>query len=106
VQFDRNCAVCHGTSGRGGRGELAHGIVGAYGLSSEPANLVAPKPGTGVPAPPAPAQPDGQLFDTITNGRGSMPGYGHQIRDVLDRWAVVAYLRSLQFAYEPPAGSK
>ena len=40
---------------------------------------------------------DGEVFDTITNGRKSMPGYGHQVK-VQDRWAIVAYLRVLQYA--------
>jgi hypothetical protein len=34
-----------------------------------------------------------------------MAGYGHQIKDVLDRWAIVAYMRELQFAYDAPPGS-
>jgi mono/diheme cytochrome c family protein len=95
VQFDRNCAVCHGTSGRGGGGELAYGIVGAWGLSVAPANLT-----DALNAPLAPSQPDGQLYNTVVNGKGSMSGYGHQIKDVVDRWAIVAYVRELQFAYQ------
>jgi hypothetical protein len=43
------------------------------------------------------AQPDGQLFDTITNGVRNMPGYGHHVK-VQDRWAIVAYVRVLQYA--------
>ena len=35
-QFTVHCAVCHGASGRGGGGEIAFGIVGAYGLSVAP----------------------------------------------------------------------
>ncbi len=90
VQFNRHCAVCHGTSGRGGAGDAAYGIVGAYGLSVPPANTLTPA---------IQAQPDGQLFHVITHGVRQMPGYGHQIKDVLDRWAIVAYLRELQYAY-------
>ena len=93
VQFNRHCAVCHGASGRGGSGDIAYGIVGAYGLSVPPANVLTPD---------AQAQPDGQLFNTVSNGKGAMPGYGHQVKDVLDRWAIVAYLRELQFAYGNP----
>lgn len=90
TQFNRNCAVCHGASARGGTVEVAYGIVGAYGLSIPPSNMLTPE---------IQAQPDGQLFNTVTNGVRKMPGYGHQIRDVLDRWAIVAYVRELQFAY-------
>jgi len=87
-QFNVQCAVCHGASGRGGGGEIAFGVVGAYGLSVAPANVVTPE---------IQAQPDGQLFNTITNGVRTMPAYAHQVK-VQDRWAVVAYLRVLQYA--------
>jgi mono/diheme cytochrome c family protein len=39
--------------------------------------------------------PDGQLFDVITNGVGLMPGYRWPIPPA-DRWAIVAYVRTLQ----------
>lgn len=40
---------------------------------------------------------EGYLFDVISNGFGRMYGYGAQI-NVRDRWAIVAYLRALQFS--------
>ena len=43
--------------------------------------------------------PDGSLFDTITNGKGLMPGYRYPIV-VRDRWAIIAYVRSLEKAAE------
>ena len=91
-QFNIHCAACHGTSGRGGQGDAAYGIVGVYGLSVAPANLT---------AAPFTSQPDGQLYNTIANGKGSMPAYGHQVK-VQDRWAIVAYVRVLQFAHTAP----
>ncbi len=97
TQFNRHCAVCHGQSGRGGAGDVAYGIVGAYGLSVAPANMLTPE---------VQAQPDGQLFNTISNGVRQMPGYGHQLKDVLDRWAIVAHVRELQFAYGNPVVDK
>ena len=97
AQFNRHCAVCHGQSGRGGSGEVAYGIVGAYGLSVPPENALTPE---------VQAQPDGQLFNVVTNGVRQMPGYGHQLKDVLDRWAIVAYVRELQFAYGNPVVDK
>jgi mono/diheme cytochrome c family protein len=39
--------------------------------------------------------PDGQIFDTITNGRGLMAGYRWPIPPA-DRWAIVAYVRELE----------
>lgn len=92
-QFNVNCAVCHGTSGRGGTADAAYGIVGAYNLSVAPSNLHSDD---------VRSQPDGQLFHTITNGVRNMPAYTHQV-GVQDRWAVVAYLRVLQYAHQPPA---
>ena len=40
---------------------------------------------------------DGYLYDVITNGKGRMGGYGHQI-GIRDRWAIVSYLRVLAYA--------
>lgn len=93
-QFNVHCAACHGESGRGGVGAEAYGIVGTYGLTVAPANLTAEL---------YRSQPDGQLYNTVANGKGSMPGYGHQV-PVQDRWAVVAHVRVLQFAHNPPGG--
>jgi mono/diheme cytochrome c family protein len=41
--------------------------------------------------------PDGAIFDTITNGKGLMPAYRYPIH-ARDRWAIIAYVRSLQKA--------
>jgi mono/diheme cytochrome c family protein len=92
-QFNVNCAVCHGASGRGGLADAAYGIVGAYGPSVAPANLHTDD---------VRSNPDGRLFDIITNGVRNMPAYAHQVK-VQDRWAVVAYMRVLQYAHLPPA---
>jgi hypothetical protein len=39
--------------------------------------------------------PDGQFFDTITNGFGLMPSYKYPI-PVPDRWAIIVHVRELQ----------
>jgi mono/diheme cytochrome c family protein len=39
--------------------------------------------------------PDGELFNTITNGVRTMPSYSYQV-PVEDRWDIVAYIRALQ----------
>jgi mono/diheme cytochrome c family protein len=44
--------------------------------------------------------PDGQFFSTISNGIRNMPAYRHNI-PVADRWAIVAYIRALQFSQLP-----
>jgi hypothetical protein len=44
-------------------------------------------------------QPNGYLFDVITNGFGAMPDYAAQI-STQDRWAIVAYIRALQLSQQ------
>jgi hypothetical protein len=39
--------------------------------------------------------PDGDLFQTITQGKGLMPAYGYPIPPA-DRWAIIAHVRRLQ----------
>jgi mono/diheme cytochrome c family protein len=41
--------------------------------------------------------PNGQLFNTISNGYSTMQGYAAQIPHA-DRWAIVAYVRALERA--------
>lgn len=77
------CAVCHGESGNG------EGIAGKYGVPGI-ANLQ-------LPAFQADTYPDGRVYDVITHGKGQMSGYGYNI-PVRDRWAIVAYVRTLQEA--------
>jgi mono/diheme cytochrome c family protein len=45
------------------------------------------------------------LYNTIAYGVRVMPAYGHQVK-VQDRWAIVAYLRVLQYAAGNPAFDK
>ena len=55
------------------------------------------------PAPPTFHQdrirqmPDGQLFATISHGVRMMPSYGSRI-PLVDRWAIVSYVRALQLS--------
>ena len=44
--------------------------------------------------------PVGHFFDVITNGQGKMNSYASQI-PVADRWAIVAYIRTLQISQNP-----
>ena len=41
------------------------------------------------------AMVDGEIYQVISYGRRSMPGYRFQIPE-RDRWAIVAYVRALQ----------
>jgi hypothetical protein len=38
---------------------------------------------------------DGEIFNTVTRGKNTMMSYGDRIQ-VIDRWAIIAYLRALQ----------
>jgi len=78
-RFNINCAPCHGATGAG------NGMVKQLGLSTV-ANLHDTR---------IISMPDGQIFNTITNGKNTMGAYGSNIT-VEDRWAIICYLRALQ----------
>ena len=79
IQYQINCAVCHGPAG------LGNGPVVKYGMFP---------PAIGAAANPAAGYTDGYLFGIIRNGRGLMPSY-NRIEEP-DRWDIVNYVRSLQ----------
>lgn len=79
--FGVYCAVCHAVRGAGGSGT----VVGRN-MTPVPPPLVGDS---------AHAFTAGQQFALITSGRGRMPAYAWAIPPS-DRWAIVAYLRSLQ----------
>jgi mono/diheme cytochrome c family protein len=88
-RYGIHCAVCHGAAGYGSLG---------YGPNGEGKGLTTLYGMAGVASFHQDAlreRPDGELFNTITKGKNSMPAYSHQIKPA-DRWAVVAYLRVLQ----------
>lgn len=79
------CTMCHGDAGDG-QGIIMVGNGGdGYGYP----------PATSYHTDYLRSQPDGHIYDVITNGYNNMPGYGKQI-PVADRWAIVAYVRALQ----------
>lgn len=86
TQFNIHCAVCHGKAGYG------NGLASQRALELEQGTWVPP---TSLHSPHLFEQPDGQIFNSITNGVRKMPAYGHQIAP-RERWAIVAYLRALQ----------
>lgn len=82
--FNVHCAICHGKSGDG------KGVVAAYF-----AKAVIPITVPSLLTELVETQPDGLIYDVITNGKGGMGAYKHNL-PVRDRWAIVAYLRALQ----------
>lgn len=92
-RFDIYCSVCHGYTGQGGNDpKLGHGLVGRRWPAAIPNFHFDPAPGKDNRVP---LLADGELFDVITNGKGTMPPYAARL-SVEDRWAIVHYVRALQ----------
>jgi len=83
INYQINCAVCHGPLGRG------DGPATTYGMAGINLTLDATK-----------NRSDGYIFGMIRNGRGLMPTY-NRIEEP-DRWDIVNYLRSLQGKFGTP----
>jgi len=78
-RFNINCSPCHGATAAG------NGVAKQYGL-----NTVATLQDERIRK-----MADGEIFNTITNGKNTMMSYGGNV-PVADRWAIIAYLRALQ----------
>jgi mono/diheme cytochrome c family protein len=83
TQYQIYCAPCHGALGDG------NGITKKYGMGATPSYH----------DPRLRAQPDGELYQTITLGKNTMLPYADKLAPA-DRWAVVAYVRALQRAQQ------
>ena len=82
-RFDIYCAPCHGRLGDG------NGITKKLGVMPAVANLHDKR---------IVELADGEIFNTITHGKGLMGAYGPLV-PTQDRWAVIAYLRALQLSW-------
>lgn len=81
-RFNIYCAPCHDQTGAG-NGLVAQRSQGAFaGITKLYDNRLKDAP-------------DGEIFQTITYGKGRMPGYAAQIPEE-DRWAIVTWVRVLQ----------
>lgn len=85
-RYNISCMPCHGQSGDG------KGTVAVVGIPTVPSLMGFSKE----------KYPDGQMFETITKGKGLMSGYGYNV-PTDDRWAIIAYVRALQTANDVPA---
>jgi cytochrome c5 len=81
-QYNIYCAPCHSQQADG------NGITKKYGMAAT-ANLQDKR---------IVLMADGEIFNTVTHGKGLMQGYAAQL-SVADRWAVIAYLRALQLSH-------
>ena len=88
-RYNIYCSVCHGKAGDGLGVIMVGNNGGSYGYAPAP-TYHDPKY-----LPGGEKDEDGYMYDVITNGFNSMPGYAQQIA-VADRWAIVAYIRALQ----------
>jgi len=80
--FNITCAACHSKLGDG------NGVPKRIGAMAVVANLHDKR---------IVELPDGELFNTISYGKGLMQGYAANI-PIPDRWAAIAYLRALQLS--------
>ncbi len=78
-RFSITCAMCHGATAAGNGITKSHGLATVVTLQDDRIRKMA----------------DGEIFNTITNGKNTMMAYGPNIM-VTDRWAIIAYLRALQ----------
>lgn len=92
-RFDIYCATCHGLDGSG------KGPVNQRAIELRETRWV---PVADLHTDLVRTRPDGHLYNSIANGIRSMPAYGGQI-SIHDRWAIVAYVRALQFSQHAPA---
>jgi mono/diheme cytochrome c family protein len=81
-RYEISCRPCHGAQGDG------KGIATKYGMVVI-GNLHDPR---------IVRLADGELFNTITQGKNLMQAYGPNIV-APDRWAVIAYVRALQLSH-------
>jgi mono/diheme cytochrome c family protein len=90
-RFDIHCAVCHGYTGQGGNDpQRGHGLVGRRWPVVIPNFHYVEGADNRVPQ-----MPDGEFYEVIVYGKGTMPAYGARL-SVEDRWSIVHYIRALQ----------
>lgn len=90
-RYNIHCSRCHGESGNGA------GVLKNYGILTA-ANLLGPNFTN--PADVA-YRSNGTIFEAITKGKGLMGSYGANI-PVRERWAIIAWVRTLQMARTAP----
>jgi len=97
-RFEIYCSVCHGMTGHADGRIVKRGFTPppnfikdasrAYKLKDPPKEI----PLTEIPV--------GYFFEVMTKGFGAMADYSAQV-PVNDRWAIAAYIRTLQYSQVP-----
>jgi mono/diheme cytochrome c family protein len=90
ARYNIYCAPCHGQAGRGDGPATRRG----GGMSQPPANLHLAR---------LRPEPLGYFFNVISNGKGKMGSYKAQV-PVEDRWAISAWVRTLQVSGDAKPG--
>jgi mono/diheme cytochrome c family protein len=85
-RFNIYCSVCHGRAGYGDGKVVQRGYLKPPSYHEQRLRDM----------------PVGRIFGVITHGYGGMPDYAGQI-PVDDRWAIIAFIRVLQFSQNVPA---
>jgi mono/diheme cytochrome c family protein len=80
-RYDIYCSPCHGRVGNG------LGMIVRRGFKQPPSYHI----------DRLRQAPVGHLYDVISNGYGAMLNYAAQVQS-RDRWAIVAYIRALQYS--------
>ncbi len=83
-RYNIYCTVCHGPGGNG------DGMIVRRGFSPPPTYHEDRLRNA----------PVGHFFDVITNGFGKMNSYAAAVQPA-DRWAIIAYIRTLQISQSP-----
>ncbi|MFM1919835.1 MAG: hypothetical protein RLZZ303_1469 [Candidatus Hydrogenedentota bacterium] len=82
-RYEITCAACHGYTGEGGGIIVQRGFPAAVSLHIDRLREAN----------------DGYFYDVITNGFGRMYSYAARVAPE-DRWAIIAYIRALQYSQD------
>ncbi len=88
IYYEYNCKMCHGETGVG------NGPIGAFLIEKKPTDLTSAL---------VQDQSDGEIFLTLTNGKGMMP-YMRENLTLRDRWDVINYIRTFKNTGAPVEG--
>lgn len=80
-RYTISCEPCHGAVGDGKGITSKYGLNGAASYHTDRIRQMS----------------DGEIFNTISNGKGQMLGYAYNIT-IDDRWRIIMYIRALELS--------